>query len=327
MPDRSRRASCRRFYFIEGHRIAAPWPSDAVRTTEIRIAASRDMSRQSESNVNQLRFQCRQCGVSLRVSVKKFAGRYIECPKCKSRTPVPASQEEADAENKNVDVNVMAYDVPATCMKCGKKMKKGAVLCVKCGFDYRQGRQLVVNDDTAKKGEKTRGGPALGHMLFECVLGIGTLVALIVRFNGPQRPEWYELGLYISGILIAVAFIPMHVSQWLSYHRIPIRDHALKLEEDRAERKEAREPYGRWTGLLVLLALAAGIGSSYATWGMGQAKTAAAIPNAQEADARAEEAERAAEKTRKERERKNRTKNRLKAAAEKAAGNAPAKSN
>src|SRR4051812_40802657 len=92
-----------------------------------------------------LRFLCGRCRAKLTVPMST-AGKFIECPKCKERTPVPYTQAEADADAVDLNVQQMYYDVKDKCIKCGRKMKKGATLCVHCGFDYREGRQLVTED-------------------------------------------------------------------------------------------------------------------------------------------------------------------------------------
>lgn len=95
----------------------------------------------------QLRFRCMLCGATLKVS-NQLAGRYIDCPKCKKRTQVPANQKQADEEARDYDVNRLAFDNTGQCRNCGAKMSKNAVICVKCGFDYRSGKVAEVVDKT-----------------------------------------------------------------------------------------------------------------------------------------------------------------------------------
>lgn len=99
-----------------------------------------------------IRFTCSRCRAVLRVP-EKLANRYIECPKCKNRIPVPESQAEADAEGKPYEVNETVYDVGNKCNQCGAKLKKGSVLCVKCGFDYRAGKVIETVDRTKRVGD------------------------------------------------------------------------------------------------------------------------------------------------------------------------------
>lgn len=189
---------------------------------------------------NTIRFKCNRCNTFMRVSVK-LAGRYTQCAKCKQRIAVPSSQDEADEEARDYDVKRLAYEVPKNCMKCKQPMAKGAVICTHCGFDYREGRQIVPQDLTIKEGEKMRGMPALQAMIVEFVALLG-LIGLFV-FRLPDR-VWWELGIYLSLLLMLIAFLPMHFMQWYNYRQVPLRDHALKLQEDRAEREEAKAPYG-----------------------------------------------------------------------------------
>lgn len=88
---------------------------------------------------NTIRFKCTKCGCYLKVS-DRFANRYIECPKCKGRTGVPGSQEEADAEGGEYGVKELAVDVPDECDKCGEPLPDGSVFCTACGYDYRKGK-------------------------------------------------------------------------------------------------------------------------------------------------------------------------------------------
>ncbi len=90
---------------------------------------------------NTIRFKCARCATFLKVSIK-FAGKYIECAKCKQRTPVPSSQAEADEEAREYTVAQTVIPVPEKCEHCGKKLKKGAVFCINCGYDYREGKFL-----------------------------------------------------------------------------------------------------------------------------------------------------------------------------------------
>jgi DNA-directed RNA polymerase subunit RPC12/RpoP len=101
----------------------------------------------SESDPSVIRFRCSRCGATLKVSIRQ-ANRYIDCPKCRNRTQVPANQRQADEEARDYEVNRLAYDVTGVCRSCGAKMSKKAVVCVKCGFDYRKGKTLEVVDKT-----------------------------------------------------------------------------------------------------------------------------------------------------------------------------------
>jgi hypothetical protein len=47
--------------------------------------------------------------------------------------------------------------------------------------------------------------------------------------------------------------------QWFNYRRLPVRDHALVKEEDRAEREEVYEPYDRWTPVVFILCALIGL--------------------------------------------------------------------
>ncbi|MFO0947059.1 MAG: zinc ribbon domain-containing protein [Planctomycetota bacterium] len=199
------------------------------------------------------------CKAKLRVKMA-FAGRYIECPKCKKRIAVPSSQEEADEDARDYGVQQNAYEVPPNCTKCKAKMKKGAVFCVKCGFDYREGKQRLVEDFTVKEGEPMRGGPAFQMILVESVL---ILIGLGWLFFRGKEAFWWEAG-GIAGLLVyLVAAIVQHFIQWVNYKELPIREHANVKEEDRAEREEARQPYGSMTALLFILCVGGGIGIAF----------------------------------------------------------------
>jgi hypothetical protein len=192
----------------------------------------------------------------------KMAGKFMPCPKCKEKTPIPYSQQEADDDAKNLGVQEMYYEVGDTCIKCGRKMKKGATFCTKCGFDYREGKQHLTEDWTVQEGEKRRGGPAFGFMIFEFLLIFGIMIAMTVRLLEPEK-IWWEQGIYLSLILLSIFMMPGHFWQWWSYRILPIRDHALVKEEDRAERQEAMAPYAGWTPLVFFLAVIIGMGSMF----------------------------------------------------------------
>jgi DNA-directed RNA polymerase subunit M/transcription elongation factor TFIIS len=100
-----------------------------------------------EADKNLLRFRCNQCGSILRIGLA-HANRYIDCPKCKNRTHVPANQKIADEEARDYGVNKLAFDTTGECRNCKAKMTKKAVVCVKCGFDYRTGKVAEVVDKT-----------------------------------------------------------------------------------------------------------------------------------------------------------------------------------
>jgi DNA-directed RNA polymerase subunit RPC12/RpoP len=213
----------------------------------------------AKEKTEKLRFLCAKCRTRVTVGMK-FAGKFIECPSCKQRTGVPTSQEEADDDARDLGVQQMYYQVGENCVKCGRKMKKGAVVCTKCGFDYKEGRQLTTEDLTVQEGEKRRGGPAMGFMVFEFVLLFGLLGAMVFRLLGEER-IWWEQGLYLSGILYCLFAIPAHFMQWFSYRTLPIRDHALVKEENRAERDEASKPYGDNTILVLMACVFVGMGA------------------------------------------------------------------
>jgi len=191
-----------------------------------------------------------------------MAGKFLECPKCKERTPIPYTQEEADAEAKDLTIQQMYYEVKDKCTKCGRKMKKGSTVCIHCGFDYKEGKQLVTEDWTVQEGERRRGGPALSFMIGEFVLLLVLSIAMVVRLLEDEK-IWWEQGLYISFILLCLFMMPGHFWQWYSYRILPIRDHALVKEEDRAERQEAMAPYAGWTPLVFFLAFIIGMGSMF----------------------------------------------------------------
>lgn len=211
-----------------------------------------------------LRFLCARCRAKLAVPMK-LAGKFMPCPKCKENTPVPYNQEEADDDAKDVNVQEMYYQVGDTCIKCGRKMKKGATFCTKCGFDYREGKQHVTEDWTIQEGEKRRGGPALMFMIFEIMLLFGVMIAMTVRLLEAEK-VWWEQGIYLSLILLCISMMPGHFWQWWSYRILPIRDHAMVKEEDRAERQEAMSPYAGWTPLVFFLVVLIGMGSMFLTF-------------------------------------------------------------
>ena len=192
----------------------------------------------------------------------KMAGKFMPCPKCKEKTPIPYSQQEADDEAKNLGVQEMYYQVGDTCIKCGRKMKKGATFCTKCGFDYKEGKQHHTEDWTVQEGEKRRGGPAFAFMIFEFLLIFGIMIAMTVRLLESEK-IWWEQGIYLSLLLLSIFMMPGHFWQWWSYRILPIRDHALVKEEDRAERQEAMAPYAGWTPLVFFLAVLIGMGTMF----------------------------------------------------------------
>jgi hypothetical protein len=203
-----------------------------------------------------LRFLCARCRKRIRAPLK-MAGRFMDCPACKERTSIPGSQQEADEDARDLTLHENYYEIPENCTKCGKKMKKGAVICLKCGFDYKEGRQLKFDDYTLKEGEKTRGGPAFGFMCFDFLALIILAGVMVFRLLMGDR-IWWEQGIYLSLVLMFLCFLPGHFMQWWNYRNLPIRDHALVREESRAEREETMQPLGDWTTGGVLLCLLIG---------------------------------------------------------------------
>ena len=192
----------------------------------------------------------------------KLAGKFMACPKCKESTPIPYTQQEADDEAKDLGVQEMYYEVGDTCIKCGRKMKKGATFCTKCGFDYREGKQHLTEDWTVQEGEKRRGGPAFTFMIFEVLLLFGIMIAMTVRLLEAEK-VWWEQGIYLTLLLLSIFMMPGHFWQWYSYRIIPIRDHAMVKEEDRAERQEAMAPYAGYTPLVFFTAVLIGMGTMF----------------------------------------------------------------
>lgn len=212
-----------------------------------------------------IRFYCARCRVALKVNVK-LAGKYMNCPKCKQRTPIPNSQHEADEDARDYGVVQMAYEVPPNCMKCKKKMPKGSIICTNCGFDYREGKQMNIEDHTVKEGEPMRGKPALTYMIADILLILIGLVTFIVRLIMSDPPVWWEMGMYLSGTLLFIALLPMHIRQFVDYSQVPAREHDHKREEDRAERTEAAAPYGDNTALVVIGCIFLMMGTAFFIW-------------------------------------------------------------
>ena len=218
---------------------------------------------QAKSDPSVIRFNCARCKASLKVPVK-LGGRYIDCPKCKNRTPVPGSQAEADDEAREYTVTSTAYELTGKCVRCGTKMKKDAIVCVKCGFDHRAGKQLEVVDSTVKQGEPVRGGPAKQAMIAEAVLLVAAIGGFVYRLL--SEATWWESGLELGAVICLIALIPAHFMQWNEYRNIPIRDHPLKEQEDRDEREEAGQPFGGKTPLVLLLCIGLGVGTGWLLW-------------------------------------------------------------
>jgi hypothetical protein len=218
----------------------------------------------AEAKSSKLRFLCGRCRARLSVP-KSLAGKFMECPKCKESTPVPYTQQEADEDAKDLGVQQMYYEVGEKCIKCGRKMKKGATLCIHCGFDYKEGKQHITEDWTVQEGEKRRGGPALFMLVFEVLLLFVIMIVMTVRLLEEEK-IWWEQGIYLSLLVLCIFMMPGHFWQWYSYRILPIRDHALVKEEDRAERQEAMAPYAGWTPLVFFLAVLIGMGSMFLTF-------------------------------------------------------------
>ena len=200
-----------------------------------------------------IRFLCSRCGSKARAPLA-MAGKFMDCPNCKQRTPVPNSQAEADEEARILTVQENYYEAPEKCTKCGRKMKKGAVVCLNCGFNYKAGKQLETEDMTVQPHEKRRGGPALQMAILCTILlfiDIGIFIFRIIQ----DKKYWWEQGLYLSGMLNLLAFIPGAFMQWWNYRDLPIRDTPDVKEINRAERQEAMQPLGDWTGLVTFLNL------------------------------------------------------------------------
>lgn len=220
----------------------------------------------AKSDPNSLQFKCSKCQSPIKVPIK-FAGRYIDCPKCGKKTPVPSSQEEADDELKEYSVSQHAFKVPTHCTHCGAKMPKKAVLCTECGFDYRAGRQLDSKVEAPLPGEPVRGGLARNFLVGEIAFLLTFAGAFVYRGPMQESPNWWEVGLYLGAMAFMLVLAPKHFLIWNDYRRFPIRETTLRLEEDRAERQETTEPYGRLTILLFLLTIGAGVGIGYLLFG------------------------------------------------------------
>jgi predicted nucleic acid-binding Zn ribbon protein len=223
----------------------------------------------AQAKPQKLRFLCGRCRAKLAVPMS-LAGKFMECPKCKEKTPIPHDQEEADLDAKDLSVQQMYYQVGEKCIKCNRKMKKGATLCIHCGFDYKEGKQHVTEDWTVQEDEKRRGGPALMFMIFEFLLIFIVMIVMVVRLLETEK-VWWEQGIYLSLILLCFFMMPGHFMQWYSYRIIPIRDHPLVKEEDRAERQEAMSPYEGWTPLVFFLAVIIGMGAMFLTFSRDEA--------------------------------------------------------
>ncbi|MCC9601787.1 hypothetical protein LOC67_14600 [Stieleria sp. JC731] len=99
-----------------------------------------------------------QCGQSLAVK-EQFAGRTVNCPKCKSpiqvpAAPAPAAQSVGTVSAGNplsdlFDEEGFSSNIAAVCPNCSSEMAAEAVLCTKCGFNKATG-QLV-------RGHRTEG--------------------------------------------------------------------------------------------------------------------------------------------------------------------------
>lgn len=218
-----------------------------------------------------IRFICARCGAKL-TAPAKLAGKFLDCPKCKNKTPVPGTQKEADDDARNYTVQEHFYEIPEKCVKCGKKMAKGSVVCTHCGFNYKAGKQLVTNDLTVKADEKLRGGPALTGMVIDVLVVIGAVAALVIRgFVGEtlgwfEGKYWWELGLYIGLAAFCLSILPGHFMQYMNFRDMPIRDHPMIKEENYAEKEEAANPLGRWTVIAFILLMLAGVGTGLLIW-------------------------------------------------------------
>lgn len=169
-----------------------------------------------------IRFRCMHCGATLKVSIRQ-ANRYIDCPKCKNRTHVPANQKQADEEAKDYDVNKLAYDTTGTCRNCGAKMPKKGVVCIACGFDYRTGKahevidktKLPVDYPTWKKIWSSLGDKDITTGLTQVVgaFSVPTIFGLLLfavswgvawYFTGDEGvPSWpYYAGLALFGVAV-----------------------------------------------------------------------------------------------------------------------------
>ncbi len=207
----------------------------------------------AQDPANVIKFVCRHCKQRVPADVK-FADRFITCPKCQKKVAVPKDQAEADFDAANYDLSKFLIEVPKNCVKCKAKIKKGSVICVSCGFDYREGRVLAIEDRTIKEDDQLRGKPAMQFMIGEVIFLVGALGTAIWR-GTTSEILWWEQGIYLSIILICISMFPGHLQQFLAYRNTPRRPTATVLEEDRAERQEAANPLGYYTGAVVFLCI------------------------------------------------------------------------
>jgi DNA-directed RNA polymerase subunit RPC12/RpoP len=219
------------------------------------------MGKKPKRDPNILSFLCGRCRAPVTAPMA-MAGRFMECPKCKAKSPVPESQKEADDDARDLGVQRDFYEpVDGKCFKCSKKMSsKDAVVCLKCGFNHRDGKQMVTRDDTVRDDEARRGGPALTNMILALLVGLALLGAMAWRLLDDTPKIWWEQAIYLSLSSFLLLLTPPLFLQWNTYRSLPIRDHAGVKEENRAEREEALSPYDTWTLPVFVLCVLVGGG-------------------------------------------------------------------
>ena len=224
------------------------------------------MAKAAKRDPNFIHFLCARCRAPATAPLK-LAGRFIDCPQCKSKSPVPATQQEADEDAIDIDVQQHSYEVvDGKCFKCAKKMGKGAVICVKCGFNHRDGKQLTTVDQTVKEDEPLRGKPAMTNMILCLVIGVVLLGVMAWRILDDSAKIWWEQAIYLTLSTFLLSLIPPLYLQWNSYRTLPIRDYPGVKEENKAEQAEAMNPYDSYTALVLLLCLAVGFGAMIAAF-------------------------------------------------------------
>ena len=154
-----------------------------------------------KADPTKIRFQCNSCKAGVKVDVK-MADRYIQCPKCKKRIRVPASQAEADEDAADYDVSNVQVEVPKRCRECRHKLPKGALVCVNCGFDYRTGKHAELQVRT-RIGETVTYGEVFSALKAEKVTELtsslaGYMIPLMLVFWGVMAIFWFFVVPYIG---------------------------------------------------------------------------------------------------------------------------------
>ena len=106
---------------------------------------------------------CSSCGAKLQAR-EKYAGKQVKCPKCGEPLAIPTQPKPEEPQEQEDEYGMAeapsglhppredatpAQSSEAVCPECGNVRAENAVLCVHCGLDFRTGKKLTTELESA----------------------------------------------------------------------------------------------------------------------------------------------------------------------------------